>query len=152
MENAYDEFIGMAKAFRRGRALKYDKKYNREHNEAQKNARFAELYDEVEKALGETGRGLLRKFTDSVIELYNTDADYFYNCGFDDCRQIYSRLFNTAPFCRIDDEDKDGDDDVVDDKGVNVGNYAWLDAMFKKPDDVKPCGAGEKPQTDGGVL
>jgi hypothetical protein len=143
MEKAYDEFVGITKAFRRGRALKYDKKYNREHNEAQRNARFAELYDEVEKALGETGRGLLRKFTDSVIELYNTDADYFYNCGFGDCQQIYSKLFNTAPVCSIDDdEDKDGDN----------GGCAWLDAAFDKQEDIKPCAVGEKPQTADGVL
>ena len=115
MEKAYDELNGTLKAFRQARALKYEKKYNREHNAAQKNARFAELYDKAEKALGETGAQLLKDYTDCVIELYNTDADYFYNCGFNDSQQIYSKLFNISP------QDCAGEHEDEDD--------TWLDTM-----------------------
>ena len=137
MEKAYDELIGIIKAFRQARALKYDKKYNREHNAAQKNALFAELYDKLENTLGETGGHLLRDYTDSVIELYNTDADYFYNCGFNDCEQIYSKLFNIAPFCGACDKDEDDCDDV------------WLDLKTDKLDGLKPCGVTDAQETVG---
>ena len=130
MKKAYDEFNGVLKAFRQARALKYEKKYNREHNAAQKNARFAEIYDKVEKALGSTGSRLLWDYTDSVIELYNTDADYFYDHGFDDCQQIYSKLSGIAPLGCVDggsddDEEDNGDDD------------AWLDIKTDKMDEFE---------------
>ena len=105
MKNAYDEFGDIIKIFRRGRSLKYDKKYNREHDAAQKNTHFAELYGDMEEALGEKGIQLLKNYTDCVIELYNTDADYFYDSGFDDCQQLYSKLFYIAPICRVDCDD-----------------------------------------------
>ena len=137
MEKAYDELIGIIKAFRQARALKYDKKYNREHNAAQKNAHFAELNDKIETTLGETGGRLLRDYTDSVIELYNTDADYFYNSGFNDCEQIYSKLFNIAPFCGTGDKDEDDCDDV------------WLDIKTDKLDGIKTREAAGTQAGDG---
>ena len=109
MEKAFDDLNGTLKVFRQARALKYEKKYNREHNAEQKNARYAELYDKVEKALGTAGSQLLKDYTDCVIALYNTDADYFYNCGFNDSQQIYSKLFNLSPpDCDGEQEDEDG--------------------------------------------
>ena len=144
MKKAYDEFNGILKAFRQARALKYEKKYNREHNAAQKNAYFAELYDKVETALGATGSHLLSDYTDSVIELYNTDVDYFYDRGFDDCQQIYSKLTNIAPLSSV---DNNGDEDEDDD-----GDDPWLDLKTDKLDGLEPDGTADKTETADSVL
>lgn len=90
MKSAYDEFNGLMRAFRNNRALEYDKQYWRVHNADERNAHFAEIYEQVENILGKDNMRLLSAYTDSVIALYNTDTDYFYNCGFNDCRQLYT--------------------------------------------------------------
>jgi hypothetical protein len=93
MKSAVEEYDAIIKAFRSVRALEFEKKYNSEHNIKEKNDHFAELYDKVKEVIDKSKIRLLGEYTDCLIELYNTDADYFYNCGFDDCKQLYSHLY-----------------------------------------------------------
>jgi hypothetical protein len=111
MKKAYEDFCEMAKAFRHGRALKYEKKYNDLHNWERRNTDFIALSCEIEKVLGKDGISLLNRYTDSVIALYNTDADYYYNCGFDDRSQLCSELCGCAHGCCFECGGGDDDDD-----------------------------------------
>ena len=118
MKNAGDDFDIIMKAFRRSRALKFDKKYCREHDAAINNEIFANYYGILESALSEENRHFLNDYTDCAIALYNTDADYFYDQGFNDCQQLYSKLFKIAPVFRVDDEN-DEDDDGIDSEALS---------------------------------
>ena len=113
MKKAYDDFRAIIRAFRQERALKHEKKYNNEHDSEQDNADLCALHNEIQRALGNNDNNLLNRYTDKVIELYNTNIDYFYNCGFNDCRELYSKLYSIV-IDNLFDGGNDEDDEFTD--------------------------------------
>ena len=92
MKKALNDLEIIMKAFRRSRSLKYEKKYNRARDASLNNEFLEKIHSIIENALSEEDKHYLNEYTDCVIALYNTDADYFYDAGFTDCQQFYARL------------------------------------------------------------
>ena len=136
MKKAYEDFCATIRAFRQERARKHQKKFNCEHDTEQQNADLCELHRQIQKALGNDSNNLLNRYTDKVIELYNTNTEYFYNCGFNDCRQLYSKLYSIV-IDNIFKDDNDKDDKFTDLVSGVMGDDAQK-ILFDNDSDNKP--------------
>lgn len=104
-------------AFRRARAHKLEFAYYRGSGSAMNEELAAKYRCILDNALPKECRHYLKEYTACLIELYCKDASYFYDWCFDDCQQLYAKLFGIKTLCRIDSPsgiDYDGDKDLFD--------------------------------------
>ncbi|HEX2939272.1 MAG TPA: hypothetical protein VHO66_10210 [Ruminiclostridium sp.] len=85
LQNAVQNFCNI-------RSLKYEKYYIDSDNGEKKIIQIDSLYKKIMELIGKQNADLLNRYTDSLLSLYNTDAEYFYRHGFDDCCKIFFML------------------------------------------------------------